>query len=985
MNSKLALVFLALALLVGAVAFLFQGGRESTARGPERVVKPSIPLTREGLATPELVREPEVAPVERIAKAAPVPVSSPWAGRLAGLSGRVVESDGTPVVGMQVVLLEAEATLLFTDLAGGVEPSFEVEASVTDDEGRFVLGGARGPAFHGLGLDLGGPRATLRIIDQVLVHGERTDIGDVVLAPYGVLTGRVVDESGVPVIGARVRAAPLPEEAIAVPTYDFRSDSMIAVTAMATTGQGHGIFEVPSWVQQNVDRLPIPTTYSGEDGRFRLEGVALASVVGGADKAGFVGAPLGPVDLTAGEADTGELVLKKGRTITGVVEDTSGEPVVGIEVFAGGEVVPGVAAILQSAGVTNEDGEFVLEGVLEGGQVVAAARRSTHEPWTSTVTGDPDDVLVELPENVRLTVHVQDEKGEPVIGAKIQVAARIKSTGGMMGMGELLMILPTRANVDPLFRESEPGTYVTDRISPGLYDITAHKEGLTPGFVQEEVLEGGLEVTLQCRTGHQLRLLVLDAGTGEPVPEAKALVLRASQEGFLRLDTEHTDSTGQARLGPLQEFPDAGGASLFPSQTMLVVQHPDYGDATHELLPGAPEMVSELERGGILAGRVHWGGAVPTRAYMILLEYREQEDLLTMFYPPRIGLSDHEGSFRVGNLAPGKYRFELIERFLDQDPLGLIKDQFNPVTLHREDIEISNGQTTEVEVDLTPTGRGETAAIRGRVRVDGVSIEGASVKVRGNEKVEVKTDQWGRFETPEFSILRKVRVSIRADISVAGADEREMRLYEGNLELQNGEVREIDVDLYPMTLQVRVTDALSGQPLADATVSARIDKKTDHNQDHNQDPAGAFRDEKASSDASGVATLLIPHAGNMVISVRCEGYSRASTSVEVPETGLTEPVEVLVTAQVPCRGRVQFDPGTSPENGFSYLQVRAREGGHSGGTTLQAPDYTFDIEGLSEGDYDYWLYMRQSRSTGTFTLGPEGETDLLFDFVPEAR
>ena len=977
MNKKLAAVVALLACALALVTLLFPGDRESTVRGPREIAEPdSGPSTV--LAAPPTVPEPTApAPAERVeaAVATPAVAPAPWAGALAGLAGRIVEEDGTPVPGIRVALLEAEGTLLFQDVVSGSEPSLQLEETRTGEDGRFLLGGARAPAFHGLGIDLGGPRATLRVLDSALPHGVRTDLGDIVLAPFGVLTGRVVDEAGAPVAGARVRVAALPEELIEYPTYDFRGDSLLAVTMLATTGQGHGILELPAWVQKNVDRLPIPTTYSDEEGAFRLEGAALTNLVGGIDKKGHVGAPV-RVDLSSGAADLGDVVLARGRTITGVVEDTYGEPLPGIEVFAGAEIVPGVVAILHSAGRSDENGEFTLEGVGESGQVVAAARRSRHEAWSTTVAADPTDVLVELGATLSLAVEVTDDAGEPVTGARIRLTPKIAAGKGMMGVAELMMILPGNTNRSEVFVEVEPGRYVNGELTPGLYEIVAYKEGLTPGVLVQELLEEETTVSLRCLPGAPLEVTVVDAVTGSAVEDSKVSVLRASAEGFLNLGSTFTDAAGLARLGPLRDFRSDTSKSFFSPETLVLVQHPGYGDATERYLTGSPTMRIELARGGVVAGRVHWGGAVPAQVYMVLLEPRGGADGFSeMFHPPRMCLTDLEGGFRVANLEPGKYQLELVERFLDRDPTGLFNDDFNPVTLYRESVQVVDGETTEVEIDLSPTGRGPTATLRGRVRVDGANVEGATVEIRGNERVKVTTDSWGRFEAQDFSVLRSVRVQIQGEVVIAGAERRSMNLYEESFELQNGDVREIDVDLYPLSIEVQVADALTGAPIEEASISADA---------RSTSAAGGkgFRDREPRTAAGGLATVLLPNPGKFLLSASAEGYTRGSLEVDVPDGGLQTPASLRLEAAIPCAGRVSVPAGTV-QGGFAYIHVRSEDNSVSEGTVLQAPEYTFQFDKMKAGKYTGYIYLSNQRCQVNFELPPQGETDLVLDFIPQ--
>ena len=201
MNWKLAACLLGLALLAGWLLFFGTGGRGSDGRGAAAPAADHERAEQATEAPPSLLGasralepEPSASTTESARAAVEVELDPTGRADLAGLTGRVVESDGLPVPGMRVALLEFQGELLFDGRPlGEEEPSLELEETLTGPDGRFQLGGARASALHGLGIDLDGPRATLRVIDQALVHRERTDIGDVVLAPFGVLTGRVVD------------------------------------------------------------------------------------------------------------------------------------------------------------------------------------------------------------------------------------------------------------------------------------------------------------------------------------------------------------------------------------------------------------------------------------------------------------------------------------------------------------------------------------------------------------------------------------------------------------------------------------------------------------------------------------------------------------------------------------------------------------------------------------------------------------------------
>ena len=985
MVVKLVACLVAMAVLVGAVFFLVGDRRGGTTRGGERRAAESTTarLREEPSALAETAALPSSAPspVAREASAAvsaAAPVS-PWRGELAGLIGRVVESDGVPLPGVRVALLEVDSSYLFDgEEIGADEPRIELEETVTDRDGRFRLGGARSAAFHGLGVDLGGPRATIRVLDHALPHGERTDVGDVVLAPYGVVTGRVIDEAGAPIAGARVRLGPYPKEVLLATPWEFRGDSLISVGPVAMGGEGTEVIDVPDWVRAVIDRFPVPTTTSKDDGTFRLEGVAIAEVVGGIDKRGYVGVPLGPVDVTGGEHDVGALVLKRGRTVRGVVEDGYGEPAAGVEVYAGAELFPGVVSILQPCGTTDDEGRFELSGVADNGQIVAACRRARHEPWTTATTPRHENVLLEIEATVQLTVHVRDDLGQPLSGAKIRVTPARKE--GNRGFAEVLFILPKHPSRPEVFQEVEPGSYVNTSLGSGVYEVGVRAADRAPAFARAECVAQTNEVTLVCPPGRHFEVRVIDSVAKTPIARARASLLHVGAAGFTKIALESTDQDGRARLGPLPDFSRVDGSgSMLDPETLLLVQHPLYADHSAQIPPellaaGTPVPV-ELQSGGVLAGRVHWGGAVPTRLYMLILEYRGEEDgFIEALHVPRFAVTDLDGEFRIAALRPGKYQVNLSERFLDRDPLGMIAEEFEPATLHRGEVVIKNGETTELVIDLTPTGRGATARVVGRVRLDGRALEGAEVAIRGNESVKIVSDSSGRFESQPFSVRGSVSITVTGSVARGEGEPRLVQLHHESVELSDGDEHEVVLDLYAQPLRVQVLDAESGAPVADAEVSLQA----------NDDMFGNPGDE-VKTNASGEAELTTLQAGEYVVNASASGFGRASTRVEVPAEGLSEPASIRLMRAVPCMGRIQPDAAEPTEGGrrFAYLHVQGEGNAAYSGTALEAPEYTFSLGGLGPGKYRAWIYLHGRRGEPvTFELGAEGARDLVLHFVP---
>src|SRR5262245_20117010 len=149
-----------------------------------------------------------------MAAAAPIPESVLRA--LSGITGRVVEPEGAPVQGASVELLVgilgcfpfAPAQFLLDP--DSFHPRFEQQRVATAADGRFRFERVDPRLYYVLGVNLGRGRPTIRFVDRTPNPGEQVDLGDVKLDPMLTLRGRVVDEAGRPIAGARVRASALP-------------------------------------------------------------------------------------------------------------------------------------------------------------------------------------------------------------------------------------------------------------------------------------------------------------------------------------------------------------------------------------------------------------------------------------------------------------------------------------------------------------------------------------------------------------------------------------------------------------------------------------------------------------------------------------------------------------------------------------------------------------------------------------------------------
>ena len=928
---------------VGAVAQEVEGEAPST----ESLLVPEGERAGEAEATREAVADlPGVS----------ADAADPWLGELAGLRGRIVEEDGSAVSGIGVTLLEVDGVQLLAqewERLGERPEEIVAGETTTDEEGRFEFAGTRAGAFHGLGIDLGGGRATLRILDTALENGEVQDVGDIVLESLGVFVGRVVDAEGEPVAGARVRVAPIPPEALLVRAYDLRADTLL-------TMRGEEVVELPRRVGRLIDLLPVPTAHSGADGRFRIDGVPLQEVVGGVDKEGWVGTPIQKIEAVGGEQDLGDIVLSRGRRVAGIVVDGRGEPVAGAEVFAGAPNLFGFA-LLQPVGTSGADGRFRGGAVHEQGGIVVAARRGASESWTTLSGKDSSAELhVVLPTAVPLTVHVFGPGGAPVTGARIEVSP--ERSFGDIGPSFLLRRLYGTAQL--VARETEPGTLVCEAVAPGKYELIVHASGLVPKALEVEVPETGSELTVELESGHTLRVRAVDGVTNEPVARARVSILERDSELPSVLDVAWTDETGEATLGPL------GGRSGGdrPVRTAVLVEHPRFALRVQDISGVPPVLLVPLDSGGDLQGRIHWGGGLPDRGYTVFV-VPQDSSWDGLFSPPRFARSGADGTFRVSGLPVGEYDVIVYERFLEGDPTSLFLDGKEPGMLFRGSCVIETGRTTELEIDLTSSGIGPVARVVGRIRMNGRPLEGARVSLRGNGSTSMETGPDGSFDSGEISAVRGVWVEIEAEVDFPSDRSRSANLMSQYLTCEPGEVKRIDLDLEPMELNVTVVGAQSGLPIEGAGVQLR---------EVMQEGGGWSSPGVEVTDASGVARAFAVRPGTYMLRVSAAGRASYSRQLELP---VSEDVRVELPAPTPCSGRIVIDAGPAPEV-WCFLRLVPKDGeGTDASAQVDLETMTFEVEGASEGRYEARLWIDgEERGSTEVALGPGGATNLELHF-----
>ncbi|HEU4395833.1 MAG TPA: carboxypeptidase-like regulatory domain-containing protein, partial [Planctomycetota bacterium] len=339
------------------------------------------------------------------------------------LAGSVVREDGTPVPG--AVLRVG---------AGGVEKGMEMfrekvlaalegdaEAHPVGADGAFRVAGLA-PGQYALFAAADGCTPA-RGVEVVLAAGEARGDLRLVLGGERFLAGRVVDEGGAPVAGARIFVQDL-EQARIDPTG----------TAAGET-DAEGRFRVPG--------LTAP--------RYRVRAEASGSPAESGE-----GAPGGPEVV---------LRLRKGLAIAGVVVDAeTGKPLAAIPVRAEFLRARSMNDREGGSATTGPDGSFRMEGLRAGPWRVVAGDTQGASPYAAELLASVEagtvDLRISLRKGAAISGRVLDEQGKP-ISSRVVVSAQRLGPDGKPEPGQANRSVPVGSD----------GAFRLDGLVPGRYSL----------------------------------------------------------------------------------------------------------------------------------------------------------------------------------------------------------------------------------------------------------------------------------------------------------------------------------------------------------------------------------------------------------------------------------------------------------------------------------------------------------------------------------
>jgi uncharacterized GH25 family protein len=433
-------------------------------------------------------------------------------------------ANGSPIAGADV---ELRSTLTWKARSGG-----NGVATLTGIGATWapLVARAEGFAPAALRLQASGQPATVQTISLALSHG-------------AALVGRVVDDKGKPVAGARVVATSASEP---LPVVDPRRDGVLA----------------------------------GADGSFTIPVVAagtwrLTATHGDAAPTTSV-----PITVDGTHARTGiELVLTSGAIVRGTVKDKTGAPVAGADVSVVGNGFVEWRARRQA--FTDAGGHFTIAGLERRAVEVVA----WHESGSSAIVAA--DLAAQREQDVTLTLEltgaihgtVVDRAGQPIADA--QVVADPDFSGGVAdrAVWSVRGVQETVADQGGAFTFAgrPDGTYRIRAARPGASEAAlALSEGITakPGDTVKLAVpaDGRLAGKVELAGGKPPAAFTLTLGGTNAVPFASpdgAFVLTGAAgtypltvegPGFVSLTKEVTLSEGKDT--------DAGTITVQPGRSI---------------------------------------------------------------------------------------------------------------------------------------------------------------------------------------------------------------------------------------------------------------------------------------------------------------------------------------------------------------------------------------------------------------------------------
>jgi protocatechuate 3,4-dioxygenase beta subunit len=877
---------------------------------------------------------------------------------LCGFKGRVVTHTKTPVADCGVRMYRgALDSILPSDVdvfapESTYTPNYIAGETKTDADGTWQITGVWPRAFYLMFAGIGTDAPMHQLITRTPSPGEIIDLGDIVLPNAGVIVGTVLDDNGDSLAGALVRAADLPGTLAAFfPVERFDPEGAVLVR------EGEFPLKVvvmPPWVKQIFENLPIPTTRSDGEGRFRLVGVVPGSNLLATTAKDFLSDMKASVQVRAGqEKDVGKIRLKRGEDLAGKVIDSAGKPVADAEVLAGSTIVIAPVDLAQPLGRSDSEGRFHGQGFAPG-KVTVAARRGRGHAW---VLADPQSILgevvVTLPATFAIDATVTLADGKPA------VAARLELLTGRVGRGAAemhLMGLSPAIDLRDRKKDVAEGRWRIENLAAGWYTLIADAPGHATSFANVELGASDATAAIRLTAPNVFAVQVLDP---ENKPVRNAAIYAEARGGTRVIEMPvmcgRTAADGKLAIEKLQ------GDMLRVS-----ADHPKWG-AVHGEVKVGEELVLHMQAPGALHGVIRENGKPPEPArFSIALERRGDSVRGPLESVPALLSPGLDGTFAAKALQPGSYTVHAVKA-LDalRSPGGIFamaQEAWMSRDLPREEVSVVSGQTTEVALEAGEKPlEGPTARLSGSVTIDGKLGAGSVVTANNKDRrFTARVDERGRFD---FAALPAgdcwLQLMAATDGVFLGPDNN---LWSGSLTLAEAENKEFAIEVLTASVSGVCIDE-TGAPAPGLYVQAQGTPKGSNGRGNvwlstTTNPQGEFTFARI---AEGKWTFSVRGSGGR------RGAQRGQTdAIEVagglPVTG----VRIAVQPATVVKGRIELASlgGKKPNwiwmscNRLAESDANDAEGTWATGIGVDKDNGNFTTSELGPGRYRFRLHMQ---------------------------
>ncbi|HEU4395929.1 MAG TPA: carboxypeptidase regulatory-like domain-containing protein, partial [Planctomycetota bacterium] len=585
-------------------------------------------------------------------------------------------------------------------------------------DGSFRIDGLREGKYTLLGDAPGAAEATSAAVE--LAAGEAKEGVDLVLGEEKAIAGRVVNEAGEPVVGARISAAKATNQNI------------------YWGGGGQGTV----------------AAVTGADGAFTIGGTGDSSYKVTASAPGL---SLESVTVKGGARDV-LLTLKAGGTISGlVVDESTGEPIAELTVHAQPMVYTQDSMHMQSTARTGKDGRFTLRDLKPVDWNVTAGQswgsEGEHVPKTvPNVKVGTADLRVAVARGVAISGSLVDGDGKPVSGQFGINAVGVDAEGDQDGSRQRW----TQTDGDGTFRI--PG------LKPGNYDLQVNNwggaggEGWAPA-ARKGVVAGTEGVTIVMRRGAAITGKVLDE-EGKPW----------SKEGYLTVTLSGETGPNQHSWGQIQEDGTFATQPLESGKTYdLTVQGNTAGllVGARGVPAGSKDVVVRATKGGSLSGMVTDEEGKPVAKCPVTAR---AEGLGPQTAGAQAwGQTGDDGKFTISGLVDAKYKVTgggsnsdwmgttLAEPF-SAGSEGLVIKVKKGLVLSGRLVDASGNPVKPQALSLIPEGGDDDDSLWGSVAEDGAfTFKGlAAAKYRVRAWMGDGWKECGTFEAPAAGVTATV-------------------------------------------------------------------------------------------------------------------------------------------------------------------------------------------------------------------------------------